>query len=299
MSAGRDGDALPYDPEARRDTPLALELKARIKARGPMSVRDYMHACLYDETHGYYRRADVIGTRGDFTTSPEISQLFGEIIGIWAAVVWKTIGAPERFNLIELGPGRGTLMADALRASRLVPGFLEAADVALVETNATLKAKQAETLAPHQDAVHSLSWHASPEDIWWDNAEPAQRPTILIGNEFLDTAPAAQYSWLDAGWTERWVTLDDADRIVFADPRTFDGQEKLQSQRKQEFEDRFPTPEIGDLATVPHYGMMDEIVAPWPTFVGLFIDYGHEDATIGDTLQAVRQHKFEHPLTSP
>ncbi|MEO1544339.1 MAG: SAM-dependent methyltransferase, partial [Pseudomonadota bacterium] len=138
MSAGRGGDALPYDPEARRDTPLALELKARIKARGPMSVRDYMHACLYDETHGYYRRADVIGTRGDFTTSPEISQLFGEIIGIWAAVVWKTIGAPERFNLIELGPGRGTLMADALRASRLVPGFLEAADVALVETNATL-----------------------------------------------------------------------------------------------------------------------------------------------------------------
>ena len=106
----------PYDPELRRDTPLARKLIARIRREGPISVHDYMAACLNDPEFGYYRTRTAIGRTGDFITAPEISQVFGELIGLWCAVVWQQMGSPAKFSLIELGAGRGTLLADALRA---------------------------------------------------------------------------------------------------------------------------------------------------------------------------------------
>ncbi|MEO1206294.1 MAG: SAM-dependent methyltransferase [Pseudomonadota bacterium] len=293
------GDDLPYDPTARRDTPLALKLKAQIKERGPLPLSDYMHACLYDEVHGYYRGADAIGAGGDFTTSSEISQLFGEIIGIWAAVVWKTMGAPERFNLIELGPGRGTLLADALRAANLVSGFLDAADVALIETNTVLQDRQAATLARDSASVRSLNWYGSLADIWREDKEAALWPTIIVGNEFLDTAPADQFSWTEQGWQKRLVGLDDAGRLGFVTGEITEEAAQATSPGSTDLKARFPSAAQGDMITVPLYDMMDDVVAPWPKFAALFVDYGHETPAIGDTLQAVRRHHFEHPLTSP
>lgn len=299
MDAGQSSGEHLYDPDARRDTPLAVELKARIKDRGPMPVQDYMRACLYDEAHGYYRQAAAIGADGDFTTSPEISQLFGEILGIWAAVVWKTMGEPERFNLVELGPGRGTLMADALRAAQLVPGFVKAADVILVETNTSLQAKQAASLSAHENAVHSMTWHPTIDAIWRDDAEQKHRPTLIIGNEFLDTAPARQYSWSGSNWLERRVSLDEANRLVISDASMSDGLAGAKSPEKPEFGMRLPAPKTGDIFTDPDYSFLTDVVSPWPRFAALLIDYGHETTGFGDTLQAVRAHKFEHPLTSP
>jgi SAM-dependent MidA family methyltransferase len=135
----------PYDPDARRETPLAAALKERIRREGPLSVREYMAACLYDADHGYYRGRNAIGRQGDFITAPEVSQVFGELIGLWSAVVWQQMGSPPSFDLIEIGPGRGTLMRDALRAARRVPGFLQAARVGLIEISEALTSTQRTT----------------------------------------------------------------------------------------------------------------------------------------------------------
>src|SRR5690606_12388826 len=142
----------------QQPTPLALKLKERIRREGPLSVADYMRACLDDPDHGYYRRRPAIGAAGDFTTAPEISQIFGELIGIWAAVAWRAMGAPARVDLLELGPGRGTMISDALRAARVVPGFLEAIDLKLVESNDALRDAQRQTLEAQQVPI---SWHES------------------------------------------------------------------------------------------------------------------------------------------
>src|SRR5262249_8183747 len=124
--------------KAMTDTPLAAKLKTRIRRDGPISVADYVRACLHDPEHGYYRRQPAIGAGGDFVTAREISQTFGELIGLWCAVVWQQMGSPPRLNLVELGPGRGMLMRDALRATRIVPGFRDALTLRLVESNAAL-----------------------------------------------------------------------------------------------------------------------------------------------------------------
>ena len=123
-------------------------LRARIGGDGPMPVDAYMRACLADPEHGYWRRAQTIGTGGDFITAPEISQVFGELIGLWCAVVWQGMGSPAPLRLVELGPGRGTLMRDTLRAARAVPPFLAAASVHLVEISAPLREAQRQTLGP-------------------------------------------------------------------------------------------------------------------------------------------------------
>ena len=134
-------DDLPPEP-----TPLAAELIRRIRATGPISVADYMAACLADPQYGYYARHDPLGAKGDFITAPEISQIFGELIGLWCLSVWLELGSPQRFVLAELGPGRGTLMADALRAASIRPAFAEAANVVLMEMNEDLRRAQAEAL---------------------------------------------------------------------------------------------------------------------------------------------------------
>ena len=134
--------------ENREASPLLAILRARIEREGPLPVDAYMRACLAHPEHGYWRSAESIGTGGDFITAPEISQVFGELIGVWCSVVWQSMGSPAPLRLIELGPGRGTLMRDALRAARSVPSFLAAATVHLIETSAPLREMQEKTLTP-------------------------------------------------------------------------------------------------------------------------------------------------------
>ncbi len=252
-----------YDPEARRDTPLALELKEHIRREGPISVGEYMQACLHDPEQGYYVKQPAIGRDGDFITAPEISQIFGELIGLWSAVVWQQMGSPARVNLIELGPGRGTLMRDALRAAAKLSQFENALSVHLIDRNARLIEQQRATLTATNRPV---SWHASL------TTAPGA-PSIIIANEFLDTVPAAQ----SIDDIARRVTLDAADRLVF-------------------------TPNSGTLnESQDHTALIADVAdrsanAP---IAALFIDYGYAATASGDTLQASRAHQFEHPLTSP
>ncbi len=272
-----------YDPEARRDTPLAVALKARIGRDGLLPVSEFLRVCLGDAQHGYYRTRQAIGARGDFVTAPEISQVFGELIGLWAAVVWQQMGSPPRFQLVELGPGRGTMMADALRAARRVPGFLEAAQVVLVEPSPVLAKVQRATLAGCGVGMRWVS----------DIAEIPAGPTILVANEMLDVVPVVQLVRHETGWRERAVCIDEAGRLAFGvvdEPWT--------GLLPVFVEQASPGDilELRDLAPLAHAAAG---LAVGGAFAGLFIDYGHEASGLGDTIQAVREHRAEHPLTSP
>ena len=176
--------------------PLAQILRRRIDAEGPLTVAEYMTAVLLHPEHGYYVRKDPFGTDGDFVTAPEISQMFGELLGLWCAVAWRQLGSPSPVSLVELGPGRGTLMADALRALKRAPDLLESADVRLVEASPVLRSRQREALPDH-----TVSWHDGVEDI-------PDGPVVLVANEFLDALPIRQLVRRDGAWHERLIAWE-------------------------------------------------------------------------------------------
>ena len=266
-------------------TPLAEALIARIRREGPLSVAEYMQACLHDPEHGYYRRQPAIGGTADFITAPEISQAFGELIGLWCAVVWQQMGAPGTLHLVELGPGRGTLMRDALRAARAAPAFRRALHVHLIESNASLTAQQRAAL---QDEDVATTWCGEVGAI-------AQGlPAIVIANEFLDTLPVAQWVLHNGHWHARCVGLDDAGRLAFVAgaaepalqvPPALDGR----AREGDILETRDAT--LAALAAT-----LADLGAP---LAMLFIDYGHVTPAFGDTLQAVRAHRYDDPLAAP
>jgi NADH dehydrogenase [ubiquinone] 1 alpha subcomplex assembly factor 7 len=258
-----------YNAALRRDTALARKLVARIQASGPISIADYMHACLNDPDHGYYRSRPAIGRAGDFITAPEISQVFGELIGLWCAVVWQQMGAPAEVNLIELGAGRGTLLADALRAARAVPRFHSAVKIHIVDSNPVLVGQQKAALA---GCGRPIEWHASLDAL------PSDAASIWIGNEFLDTIPVEQ--WVAAGdgrTSVRLIGVDATGQLAF-----------LESEARVVRE----TQDLSALAAAL------ALRAEMP-LAALFVDYGYSAAASVDTLQAVRAHKFEHVLASP
>ncbi len=186
-------------------SPLETEIRRRIATAGPMPVAEYMALCLLDREHGYYTTRDPLGARGDFTTAPEVSQMFGELIGLWAATVWTQMGTPENVRLIELGPGRGTLMNDALRAVQIVPEFHSAIVAHLVEISPVLQAQQEKTL---EAAGVTIFWHAKLADV------PAG-PAIIFANEFFDALPVNQAIKTDRGWHERRIQVDANDQLAF------------------------------------------------------------------------------------
>jgi NADH dehydrogenase [ubiquinone] 1 alpha subcomplex assembly factor 7 len=269
----------------RRDTPLLTDLRDLIEREGALPVSRYMTLCLTHAQHGYYSTQRAIGAEGDFVTAPEISQIFGELIGLWAAVVWQTMGAPRPLRLIELGPGRGTLMRDALRAMDKIPGLAEALVVDLVEINATLRDAQHAALA---GTSTQKSWHVTLDAVPEDGA------AIVIGNEFLDTRPVEQFVQTEDGPRLRVVDVDPQGDLRFATRET----DTVPPQAIRYLADAA----VGTIVEVP----ADESgVCRWMArrqdgpVAALLIDYGHEAAAAGETLQAVRAHQFEHVLTSP
>lgn len=256
-------------------TPLEAVIRRRIELAGPMPLHDYMALCLGHPEHGYYMTRDPFGAAGDFTTAPEISQMFGELLGLWAAAVWEGMGRPAPVRLVEPGPGRGTLMADALRAARLAPGFAEAAELWLVETSPVLRALQSARLP---DARCAAAF-----------AEVPAGPFILLANEFLDALPVRQYVMTAAGWAERMVGLD-GERLAFGlrpAPGAF-GPAPLGAVRE-----RNPGAEAFAAETGRRLAADGG--------AALLIDYGCAEAseTGADTLQAVRAHRFADPLAAP
>jgi NADH dehydrogenase [ubiquinone] 1 alpha subcomplex assembly factor 7 len=263
-------------------TPLAQLLVKRIREGGPITVAEYMAECLLHPVHGYYTTREPFGTAGDFTTSPEISQMFGELFGLALAQAWLDQGAPSPFTLAELGPGRGTLMADALRATRAVPGFHAAARVVLVEASPRLRAVQKATLASFDV---QLDWADSVDGL-------PDAPLYLIANEFLDALPIRQFQRGPDGWRERLVGLSD-DALAF-------GLSDLLT--KVPDTPAFQTAPIGAVVEdcTPARHVVSSVMARITRHGGLayVIDYG-DWRSRGDTLQALRAHAFDPPLAHP
>jgi NADH dehydrogenase [ubiquinone] 1 alpha subcomplex assembly factor 7 len=285
-----------YDSRARLDTPLATKLKAQIQSSGPISVRQFMQACLHDPEHGYYRTKTAIGRRGDFITAPEISQIFGELIGLWCAVVWEQMGKPKALNLVELGPGRGTLMADALRALKVVPEMAAAADVHLIESNTTLGEQQKATLA--RGAAKAPIWHAKA-DALCDPRAIAAHPTIVIANEFLDTIAVDQWERHDGVWRAREVGLNAQGELAFVSSDVFGefSQLALPDVLAGAAEDGniFETSNARAEFLSSVIGRRAQMA---PT-AALFIDYGHQASAFGDTLQAVKDQRAVSVFLAP
>jgi SAM-dependent MidA family methyltransferase len=260
---------------------LRERLIEQIRLGGPISIAQYMTACLHDPQHGYYATRPSLGSEGDFITAPLVSQMFGELIGLWLAQTWMDMGSPGRVLLVEAGPGDGTLMSDILRAARVAPGFLDAAQPWLVEASAPLREIQAARLAGSRLAPH---WAGALADL------PHGAPILLVANEFLDCLPARQYLRTEKGWAERLVGLNAEGDLAFglgalAAVSTAD-EAPLGAILEQSPAQAAAGAEIGD--RVARDGG-----------AALLFDYGRAGPEFGDTLQAVRGHRKEPPLAAP
>ncbi|CAN7407719.1 class I SAM-dependent methyltransferase [Brevundimonas sp. LjRoot202] len=262
---------------------LRDRLAREIALTGPMTVADYVTRCLHDPQGGYYATRPAIGATGDFITAPMISQMFGELIGLWAVELWERLGAPERVRLVEVGPGDGTLMADALRAARLAPEFLRAVDLILIEPSPPLREAQARMLADSD--VHPR-WVSSLDRIETD------APVILIANEVLDCLPARQFVKTGDGWAERCVGVTDSGALIFGLKAITGG------FKRPTFEvEPGQTVEISDQQAM--FGREVAALVKAASGAALLIDYGRARPEAGDTLQALRRHQKVDPLESP
>ncbi len=260
-------------------TALAEILAARIRANGPISLADYMTECLLNPTFGYYTTREPFGLAGDFTTAPEISQMFGELVGLSLAQSWLDQGSPSPFTLAEIGPGRGTLMADALRATRAVPGFHAAMRLTLIEPSPRLRALQAATLHPHAP-------------VWLDRVQDLpDLPLYLIANEFFDALPIRQFQRFGPHWRERLVGLGRKGLIFGLGPIL----------PVSALTHRLADTTEGQIVEVCPQAqpVMAEIAARlMQKGAALIIDYGDWGA-LGDTFQALRAHTPIDPFATP
>jgi len=266
-------------------TELADLIIRRIRATGPLTIAEFMAEALQHPRLGYYATRDPLGAAGDFITAPEVSQVFGELIGLWCADLWAKMGRPDPVLLVELGPGRGTLMADALRALAVAPDFRRALRAHLVETSPALRLLQAKALA-------------AAEPTWHDRLDQVpEGPALIIANEFLDALPIRQFERRSGGWRERRVGLAPDGRTLALVLDSAPSASAALIPRSVE-----PAPE-GSVAEVcsTALGLAKELSGRLVACGGaaLFIDYGHATSAWGDTLQAVRQHRYHPVLDSP
>lgn len=275
-----------------KEPPLLQHLRSRIEAEGPLPLPSFMADVLMHPEHGYYVTQTAFGRGGDFITAPEISQMFGELLGIWAADTWDRLGRPAPFALVELGPGRGTLMADVWRVAKSVPGFADALDIHMVEASPRLRAMQTRAVdAPitHHDDISTL---------------PGDRPLIILANEFLDALPVQQFQKTAKGWQERLVDVNRTQPEPATPwlPLRFVLGDAVQSPAKV-LGPRVRGAALGALVekSPACEAVVEALSRRLATQGGaaLFIDYGPANSAIGDSLQAVRAHKFVHVFDDP
>jgi SAM-dependent MidA family methyltransferase len=267
------------------ESPLETEIRRLISMAGPMPVAQYMALCLSHPAHGYYIKRDPLGAAGDFTTAPEVSQMFGELLGVWAAAVWQLMGSPDPVRLVELGPGRGTMMRDMLRAAKVMPEFRAAISLHLVEISELLQRRQGETLA---ETEVPAQWHTALDEV-------PDGPAIVLANEFFDALPVHQMVKQADGWHERVVGLGDDGKLTFGLAP-------------------YPVPHFDQLIDRKVRAAVVGAIYEWrPESLGLglarrvvrgngaalVIDYGHLESSPGDTLQAIGSHAFADPLATP
>lgn len=267
---------------------LTNRLIRRIRETGPVPVAEYMTLCLLDPKDGYYPTRDPIGAGADFITAPEVSQMFGELIGVWVAQAWAAMGEPEIFNIAEAGPGKGTMLADMLRVLAKAPGLGTAIRLHLIEASAALMAVQAQTLSTFPQAAH-----------WCDSiAMTGQGPMVLLGNEFLDCLPVRQFVFHAGHWRERMVDMDEDGSFIFTL-----AQSPLPEADVQLWLPQVKSPQANMLVEArPGVHTLVQALADRAKsapVVALFIDYGQAGFEPGDTLQAVSGHKKVDPLARP
>ena len=264
---------------------LESEIRRLISLVGPMPVSEFMNMCLGHPKHGYYVTHDPIGGSGDFITSPEISQMFGELLGLWAAAVWRQMGSPVNVNLIELGPGRGTMMADMLRAANVMREFRKIVTVDLVETSPTLVARQKQALAIPE---LSIRWHESLADV-------PDGPAIIVANEFFDALPVNQAVKQAKGWHERVIGVDGNGNLAFGI-----------SPEPLKFFDQTLPPQVrmAEIGSIYEWRADSQALEVGRRVVrggggALIIDYGQVESMVGDTFQALRGQRKASPLSAP
>ncbi len=267
-------------------TPLARKIKSLIRASGPINVTDYFSLCLADPEYGYYRTRNPFGSAGDFVTAPEVSQLFGEMLGVFLVHAWQKHGGPADVRIVEIGPGRGTMMADMLRViARLAPQLYQSASIHLVETSPKLRGVQRETLGLHASRV---TWHDSFEDV-------PDGFVLLAANELFDAIPIRQFVKTPTGFRERMIGLDAEDNLAFAV-----GVTGIDPGLLPESHRTMPNGTIFEFAPAREAVMStigERLARRGGTAV--IIDYGHVATAFGDTLQAVLKHEFDPPLAHP
>lgn len=259
---------------------LKQEIATNIAHEGPITLERFMGLCLGHPQHGYYMTREPFGVAGDFITAPEISQMFGELIGVWLAEAWSAAGGPTPANLIELGPGRGTLMSDMLRVARIAPDFLDAVHPCLVEISPRLRDIQQRTLA---GAVKRISWVDN-----FGTTPPG--PAFIVANEFFDALPVRHYVKTLAGWRQRLVGLDQTGSLAFGLSESIEPAITAPA-REGSIIEVCPSAQrlISDIAQrlVRDSGVL------------LLFDYGYTQTSLGDSLQAVSRHHYVDPLDSP
>jgi NADH dehydrogenase [ubiquinone] 1 alpha subcomplex assembly factor 7 len=266
-------------------TPLEVQIRRRIAADGPIPVAEFMALCLYDPEHGYYNRRMPFGAAGDFVTAPEISQMFGELVGLWAATTWRAMGEPNPVQLIEIGPGRGTMMFDMLLAARTVPEFRKALRAHLIEKSIDLQMRQRQTLAGVTDVM--LRWHATMDEVPSGHA-------IIVANEFFDALAIHQAERRSDGWHERAVGINAGGELALtAMDRPIAGfeAELPPSIRKAPLGSIFEWRSDAFATAIARRAASDG--------AALVIDYGHMKSSVGDTFQAVRSHRYASPMALP
>lgn len=262
-------------------SPLHHEIAKLIKTAGPMPVWRYMQLCLTHPRYGYYIAHDPLGRQGDFITAPEVSQMFGELLGLWAASVWREMGSPAALQLIELGPGRGTMMADALRALRVLPPLYQALSIHLVEINPVLRDKQQEALI----GIRNVHWHKSLDEV-------PRGPSIILANEYIDVLPIHQMVKRDDGWHERTVEIDGDGKLSYG----------VAAEPTPRFEVLLPSlVRAAPVGAIFEWRPDTEIMSLATRLredggAALLIDYGHIRSDAGDTFQAIANHSFADPL---
>jgi SAM-dependent MidA family methyltransferase len=264
---------------------LATKIARWIESQGPISVAQYMNLCQFDPEGGSYTARQTIGR--DFITSPEISQTFGEMLGLWVAQTWHDQGRPANPRLVEMGPGRGTLMADALRAiSAAAPEFLATAEVALVEASPALMSVQRDKL---KLTNADIEWHERFTDSL------ADRPLYLIANEFFDCLPVHQYVKTERGWCERMVGTKDNELTFALNPDPVPNSDTLLPQNRGVA----PAGAIYEVSPAA-LALAEEIGQVVANQGGgaLIMDYGYDGPGFGETLQAVADGKFADVLNT-
>lgn len=316
ISVDRSGLCNPpeHEHKVREESPMVKNIKSLIKFRGgPITVAEYMGEVLTNPIAGFYMNRDVFGGGGDFITSPDVSQMFGELVGVWSMCLWDQMGQPKQMNLVELGPGRGTLMADLLRGAAKFKEFSESLSIHLVECSPALRKLQLDALQCTEGDTQRdnsrdgnafsalsgapISWHADLEQV------PRGVPTIILAHEFYDALPVHQFQRTPRGWSEKLIDIagDSSDGFRFVLSREPTTASKLYLAKRLKGLSPDEIAMLEHVEVCPQAVELTENIAKRISSDGggaLIIDYG-QNGIISDSLQAIRKHTFVDILDDP